>query len=83
MDANKAQTLRDIGYQIFPVCGSCVYGQFAEGVKWGICGLHTYDHKKHTESRRPLSININGGCSSHELDKVAEAKYYAFGEFVK
>lgn len=72
MDENKAQALRDINYQIQPVCAFCVHGEFKPGSAWGDCSLHHYEHKKHDnpEGGRKLSIHIMGGCSSQRTSLV-------------
>lgn len=61
MDANKAATLRGIEYEIRGTCGTCIHGQFKEGA-WGTCAAWKYDHLKHADSTRQLSIHILGRC---------------------
>ena len=65
MDDNKAEKLREIGYEIRNTCGSCKYGQFREGV-FGLCSENTYAHKKHTGEERFLSVIRYGHCSGYE-----------------
>jgi hypothetical protein len=75
MDPNKLKTLKDIGYKIHPCCRLCEHSKFASGStltspsNWGTCKTQTYDHQKHTESKRQLSINVLGGCGKFKLSK--------------
>ena len=63
MDANKLGELRRIGYQIPRTCGLCKHGVFANNTnEWGTCAVRTYDHQKHTEAKRQLSIYKGGSC---------------------
>ncbi len=83
MDANKAETLRKIEYKIRPVCATCIHGQF-RGSVWGTCAIWQYDHLKHSDSIRQLSINILGHCSAgYEADPKKIADLGKFQEFVK
>jgi len=64
MDENKRQKLHDIGYTIAPCCGICANGFIKSGTDWGVCTVkaHEYEHLKHTDSRRALSIHRLGCC---------------------
>jgi hypothetical protein len=66
MDENKRKKLKEIGYEIHPSCGMCQSGIF-EGVAWGTCKKHTYEHLKHTEETRELSIFRHGVCPEFGL----------------
>lgn len=64
MDANKLDKLRAINYQVHPTCGTCTWGGFRINSEFGLCSLHVYEHQKHTESERPLSVYVHGSCES-------------------
>jgi hypothetical protein len=72
MDPNKRLKLRDIRYEVRPACGVCVHylhkdtGPGAE--LWSTCRLHSYDHQKHTEKRRHLSVHATGWCPDFTAD---------------
>lgn len=61
MDKNKLKKLIDYGYTIRPCCAFCEYGFFPHN-DFGDCIKKSYDHEKHTESKRYLSINKFGSC---------------------
>jgi len=84
-DDNKFAALREAGYTIPGLCGTCEYGEFSGNSPWGSCGLVTYDHLKHDnpEGGRGVSIRRDGRCSlysSHGL-KVESQGYGAHMEF--
>ena len=62
MDANKLAELRRIGYAVRPSCGLCKHGQFPSD-EWGTCAVRVYQHEKHSESTRNLSVHRNGSCA--------------------
>lgn len=65
MDENKRRHLNLIGYEIRSTCGRCLEGDFpSPSSPWGTCRVHTYDHAKHSSSRRQLSIHRSGWCAS-------------------
>jgi hypothetical protein len=65
MDANKLETLRGIGYKIRRTCGNCAFGRFVEGSDFGLCMIQRYQHLKHTEGDRNLSVNKYGVCPKY------------------
>jgi hypothetical protein len=79
MDANKLKKLREVGMQIRPCCLLCKYGR-SVGSKsdgWGTCTLHQYEHLKHGDNPRQLSINAVFVCGSFALEPAVLA---SFGE---
>ena len=72
MDANKLMKLQDIGYTIHRCCGLCQHGVFAGKADFGTCALLTYDHLKHTEANRQLSINRYGVCQIPQRWRLSE-----------
>ena len=62
MDKNKLGELRRIGYRIPKTCGLCKHGVFVGVNEWGGCAVRTYDHLKHSDSKRQLSIYKGGSC---------------------
>jgi hypothetical protein len=62
MDQNKLAKLKSIDYAIEKCCGLCLHGNFREKTHWGTCDVHKYEHLKHSESNRELSIYYFGSC---------------------
>jgi len=62
MDKNKLTKLNVVHYRILPVCGRCRFADF-QGKEWATCKKHLYDHQKHTDSVRELSVHFAGSCS--------------------
>jgi hypothetical protein len=82
MDANKRQELLNIGYVIQGNCRMCVHGRFHENA-FGVCGIHTYHHLKHTGDKRQLSIHESGRCSKIVLAEKETGQLGLWQEFVK
>lgn len=80
MDANKRQVLIDIGYKILPVCGLCKHSTFLKE-NWGACNIQTYDHLKHSDAKRQLSIHRFGTCPKFEIDEIKKSELVKFDEF--
>ena len=76
MDNNKLKVLREIGYRIMPTCGDCVWAEFPQD-DWGTCGLHDYQHEKHTGEKRQLSIHKSGNCPQFEVATLAHLSHFA------
>lgn len=84
MDANKLSKLKEIDYHIPKTCGLCVHSSFSSlSGQWGECEKHTYDHQKHSESRRLLSIYRGGTCNSFEQSTYETEELNRFAEFVR
>ncbi len=85
MDANKLKELQEIGYEIPATCGLCRHGDFRNlkvGDPWGSCGVHQYQHLKHTGDKRQLSVHVSGRCGTFERDEARVAQLGAFGVFL-
>lgn len=87
MDANKNKKLEEVGYEI-AACAMCEHGQFDGESKWGTCGLFTYEHLKHTDATRQLSVHAMGNCPSFTLFERVTAEninrpFSALGPFAK
>lgn len=84
MDKNKLKVLRELPYTIHLCCGICKYGQFPQN-NWGTCSKLTYEHEKHTNSVRQLSIFKYGTCSHWDGGKEfgEEVMPEAWREFVE
>lgn len=84
MDQNKLKVLHEIGYKINSSCLTCVHGQFKPSTSWGTCAAKQYDHLKHADSRRQLSIHILGVCKDgFEADPIKIANLDKFAEFTE
>jgi len=69
VDENKLKKLREIGYVVQGCCGLCKHSMFVSGRLFGSCYKHSYQHKKHTGSERPLSITQSGLCFDYEFNE--------------
>lgn len=67
MDENKVKKYKEIDYSISKICGACMHGRFAPNTFWGTCSKYAYEHLKHSESTRSLSIHKYGTCPSAEF----------------
>jgi len=81
MDANKLAKLQKIDYQVCKVCGLCLHSNFPNS-EWGTCGLHKYDHLKHSETTRELSIHKFGSCKHFELNESMVNNLGTFKGFI-
>lgn len=82
MDANKLTELRRIGYRIPKTCGLCRHGIFVGVHPFGGCAVRSYDHMKHTESKRRLSIFRGGSCNLFETGDQAASILGTYFEFL-
>lgn len=83
MDLNKLAELRRIGYKIPKTCRFCKHSRFAIASEWGTCDVHTYEHLKHTDAVRQLSIYKDGACSDKfEMTEQAADLLGAWHEFL-
>lgn len=82
MDVNKLKRLRAIAYRILPVCGICKHGCFQPHSQWGTCSQHQYEHLKHSESGRQLSIHRAGSRSDFHMEEREGQILHAFSEFL-
>ena len=82
MDKNKLQKLREIEYTIKECCGICAHSAFYKNPSdWSMCAVITYNHQKHTEELRQLSINKYGWCSKFKKSKYLNLE--KFKEFME
>lgn len=79
MDKNKLKVLKEIFFTIRPTCILCKEARFPND-DWGTCNANTYEHEKHTESPRFLSIHKSGICHKFMLDP---SKGNQLGEFIQ
>jgi hypothetical protein len=77
VDENKLRILRKVGYRFPPTCGRCKHGIFPQN-QWGTCGIHKYEHQKHTGPARALSIHMLGSCPQFESQGVSLGAYQEF-----
>jgi hypothetical protein len=84
MDENKQQELIQIGYTIRHCCGTCRHGMFSN-TDWGTCQVRTYEHLKHSEATRQLSINRYGFCDedTYDVGPYSAASLGAFRQFLE
>ena len=66
MDANKAEVLRELAYVLRRTCSNCLFGEFQGRQEWSTCSKHEYDHQKHSDTKRQLSVNRSGYCTYHK-----------------
>lgn len=79
MDANKLKVLQDLKYTIRKVCENCKFSKGLNNSDFGTCAKHSYNHLKHTDAKRELSINKFGYCESHEWWE--EGEQFLMGEY--
>ena len=80
MDANKEKVLDSIHYEIVPCCGLCIFAKMSPD-GWGICVMHQYEHEKHSDRYREVSISQYGYCESfvrspQSVEKLGKYKKY-------
>mgnify|MGYP003613172759 CR=1 FL=1 len=78
MDANKLIKLNKINYEIKRCCGICEHANVFND-NWSTCKIHTYEHEKHSEANRQLSIFKFGYCSQFKFN----AELGTWKEFLK
>ena len=63
---------------------TCVHGRFENPYEvFGTCRRFSYQHLKHSEKQRELSVFKAGSCAGHEPNPGTEAALHGFKEFVK
>ena len=87
-DDNKFAALREAGYTIPGLCGSCVHGQSPRSPRkpappWGTCDAIRYEHLKHDnpEGGRGVSIHRTGQCKLYVKDPFVVGVLGAHLEF--
>jgi hypothetical protein len=81
MDDNKLKKLLAIGYTITPSCGSCSHAVLGLD-EFGTCTQHSYDHLKHTDETRKLSIHRDGSCGEYARRDDYVGKLGAYTQFM-
>lgn len=81
MDANKLRVLQSIDYAV-SACGVCRHAEIAPGRDWGTCRAKTYEHQKHTDTTRQLSIFRYGRCGDFEAEPNLDNYLDGFAEFL-
>lgn len=81
MDANKLKVLQSLPYKIQKCCGLCSHGQLSAN-GWGTCKVNDYEHLKHSDSNRKMSIMEYGYCPKFELKKNLQFVLCGFEEFL-
>lgn len=84
MDANKLAKLREVGYIVIDCCAVCEHGQFPGGPsqRWGTCAIHQYEHLKHTENPRQMSVCSFGFCPQFKVSAVQRALMGTWAELM-
>ncbi len=82
MDANKREKLIEMGYQILPTCGTCVFFKTFSADLFGTCDINTYEHEKHSKKDREVSVCRYGTCSDHVLAPDVSVRLHGFTEFI-
>ena len=81
MDDNKLAKLKAIGYTIPKTCGFCKHADFVGNSDYGSCTKFEYEHLKHSDAKRHLSIYRGGACPSFEVHPP-KAPYDKWMQFV-
>ncbi len=82
MDANKLKVLRELPYTVRRVCGLCYHGRFILTL-WGTCDINEYEHQKHTDETRALSIHQYGSCPDFQLSGADVGTIGAFAALLE
>lgn len=82
MDKNKLKVLQEVNYEIKKVCGMCCYMRAGTRAMWGTCTKFSYDHQKHTDTNREMSVHAFGSCSSFQLGADQVTWLGSFGQFL-
>jgi len=82
MDANKKKKYLEVVYGIQRSCQLCKHASFRPQSNWGSCGKHTYNHLKHTDSNRQMSIYRSGICADFEKGAEAYIIPEGYAEFI-
>lgn len=80
MDKAKQKKLQEINYEILKTCDNCKHSALRGS--WGVCLKHKYNHQKHTQTERQLSIHRSGSCKYHEFKKDFIEYIHKFAEFI-
>lgn len=84
MDQNKVKKLQEVGFRILPTCSRCKYGRFATSNNFfGTCAKFTYDHQKHSQNPRQLSVHSSGSCEffeTHPLETIEKWEEFIVGD---
>lgn len=85
MDTNKLKQLHKINYTIKRCCGLCAHSDFIrkKTSDWGVCIKFNYNHIKHTDELRKLSINRYGCCDEFKESRYLEIQLEKFSEFIE
>lgn len=83
MDINKLTKLRELHYQILPTCGMCKHSSFRRDSDFGTCNQYTYQHLKHSDSKRQLSIYRAGHCDGWMRNEDELLPLNTWKEFIK
>jgi hypothetical protein len=84
MDENKLTKLKEIDYHVPKTCGLCIHSSFASPSGfWGECTKHDYNHLKHSDNPRRLSIYRGGTCNQFESDPRALDSIHRYAELVR
>lgn len=82
MDANKLRKIQAINYRILPTCELCINSRFPNTLaSFGTCKLELYEHRKHTEAMRDLSIFRGGTCDKHDWNEHALGRLGTWAQF--
>ncbi len=63
-------------------CGLCQHSSFPSGDGWGTCDVHVYEHEKHSDKKRHLSVHEHGSCASFVMSEKEAELLGPYLEFV-
>jgi hypothetical protein len=82
MDENKFNKLKEINYKINKCCYLCKHCNNKNNL-FSTCKLFKYEHLKHSDSYRELSISILGICDNFEYDIINDINLHKFKDLIK
>ena len=84
MDDNKAKALRELGYTVRRCCANCTHWtNVPPDHWWSTCQINYYDHLKHTDGVRLLSVVYCGCCHKHSFHPDWGKTIHGFSEFLE
>lgn len=75
--------LKDINYKVNITCGLCKHSEFVQNRMWGLCKKFKYQHLKHTDSERDLSVHRCGKCPHGEISDEGLIELGKFSELIR
>lgn len=81
MDPNKLTKLKEIDYAVRRVYGNCEYIVQPDSRNgFSTCIMYRYNHQKHTNTKRNLSVSLHGHCDKHKWRSNSDSVLGSFAD---